>query len=36
MLNTNIRPKLVLMKLLRCKLIVNKDIFKPRINKDVS
>jgi len=36
MLNTNIRPKPVLTKFLRCKLIVNKDTLKPRINKNVS
>jgi len=36
MLNTNIRSKLVLIKLLRRKLIVNKDTLKPRINRDVS
>jgi hypothetical protein len=36
MLNTNIRSKLVLIELLRYKLIVNKDILKPRINRDVS
>jgi len=36
MLNTNIRPKLVLMKFLRRKLIVNRDTLKPRINRDVS
>ena len=36
MLNTNIRTKLILIKLLRRKLIVNKDILKPRINRDVS
>ena len=35
-LNTNIRTKLILIKLLRRKLIVNKDILKPRINRDVS
>ena len=36
MLNTNIRPKSVLTKLLRYKLIVNKDTLKLRINRDVS
>ena len=36
MLNTNIRPKLVLTKFLRRKLVVNKDMLKPRINRDVS
>jgi len=36
MLNTNIRSKLVLIKLLRCKLIVYKGILKPRINRDIS
>jgi len=36
MLNTNIRSKLVLIKLLRRKPIVNKDILKPRINRDIS
>jgi hypothetical protein len=35
-LNTNIRSKLILTKLLRRKLIVNKDTLKPRINRDVS
>jgi len=34
-LNTNIRPKLILIKLLKCKLIVYKDILKPRINRDI-
>ena len=36
MLNTNIRSKLVLIRLLKRKLIVNKDILKPRINRDIS
>jgi len=36
MLNTNIRSKPILIKLLRRKLIVNKDTLKPRINRDVS
>jgi len=36
MLNINIRPKLVLIKFLRRKLIVNKDMLKPRINRDIS
>jgi hypothetical protein len=36
MLNTNIRPKLVLTKLLKYKLVVNKDTLKPRINRDIS
>ena len=36
MLNTNIRFKLILIKLLGRKLIVNKDILKPRVNRDVS
>jgi hypothetical protein len=35
MLNTNIRPKLVLMKLLGCEFIVYKDILKPKINRDI-
>jgi len=35
MLNTNIRFKPVLIKLLRRKLIIYKDIFKPKINRDV-
>jgi len=35
MLNTNIKTKPILIKLLRCKLIVDKNIFKPKINKDV-
>ena len=36
MLNTNIRFKLVLIKLLQRKLIVKENIFKPKINKDIS
>jgi hypothetical protein len=36
MLNTNIRSKLILIKLLRRKLIVKKDMLKPGINRDVS
>ena len=36
MLNTNIRPKLVLIKLLRRKPVVYKDILKPKINRDIS
>jgi len=36
MLNTNIRPKLVLTKFLSRKLVVNKDTLKPKINRDVS
>ena len=36
MLSTNIRPKLILTKLLGCKLIVNKDTLKPKINRDIS
>jgi hypothetical protein len=36
MLNTDIRFKLVLIKLLRRKLIVNKDTLKPKINRDIS
>ena len=36
MLNTNIKFKPVLMKLLRRKLVVYKDILKPRINRDIS
>jgi len=36
MLNTNIRPKPVLIKFLRRKFIVNKDTLKPRLNRDVS
>jgi len=36
MLNINIRSKPVPTKLLRRKLIVYKDIFKPRINRDVN
>ena len=35
-LNTNIRTKLILTKLLRRKLIVQEDTLKPRINRDVS
>ena len=35
MLSTNIRSKLILIKLLRRKLIVNKDMLKPRVNRDV-
>jgi hypothetical protein len=34
-LNTNIRSKPILTKLLWRKLIVNKDTLKPRINRDV-
>ena len=36
MLNINIRPKLILMKLLKRKFIVYKDILKPKINRDVN
>ena len=36
MLNTNIRPKLILIKLLKRKLVVYKNIFKLKINRDVS
>ena len=36
MLNTNIRSKLIPVKLLGYKLIVNKDIFKLKINRDIS
>ena len=36
MLNTNIRSKLVLIKLLQHKLVVNKDILKLKINRDIS
>jgi len=36
MLSTNIRSKPILIKLLRRKLIINKDTLKPRINKDIS
>ena len=36
MLNTNIKSKLILIKLLGRKLIVNKNTFKPKINKDIS
>ena len=36
MLNTNIKFKPILTKLLRRRLIVNKDALKPRINRDVS
>ena len=35
-LNTNIRTKPILTKLLRRKLIVQEDTLKPRINRDVS
>ena len=35
MLNTNIRSKLVPMKLLWRKLIVKEDILKPKINKNI-
>jgi hypothetical protein len=35
-LNTNIRSKPILIKLLRRKLIVKKDMLKPGINRDVS
>ena len=36
MLSTNIKPKPILIKFLRCKLIVYKNIFKPKMNKDIS
>ena len=36
MLNTNIRSKLILIKLLQRKLIVKKDMLKPKINRDIS
>ena len=36
MLNANIRPKLVPIKLLGRKLVVYKDTLKPKINKDIS
>jgi len=36
MLNTNIRSKPILIKLLGSKLIVNKDTLKPKINRDIS
>ena len=36
MLNINIRSKLIPIKLLGRKLVVNKDILKPKINRDVS
>jgi len=36
MLSTNIRPKLILIKFLRYKLTVYKNIFKPRINRDIN
>ena len=35
MLNTNIRSKLILIKLLGCKFIVNKDTLKSKINRDI-
>ena len=35
MFRINIKTKLILMKLLRCKFVINKDILKPKINKDV-
>jgi len=34
-LNINIRPKLILIKLLKRKLIVYKNIFKPKINRNI-
>ena len=36
MLNTNIKSKLVPIKLLWCKFIVKKDILKPKINRDIN
>ena len=36
MFNTNIRSKLILMKLLGRKLVVNKNIFKLRINRNIN
>jgi len=36
MLNTNIKSKLILIKLLKYKLIIYKNIFKPKINKNIS
>ena len=36
MFNTNIKSKLILTKLLKRKLVIYKDIFKPRINKDIN
>jgi len=36
MLSTNIKPKLILTKFLRYKFIIYKNIFKPKINKDIS
>ena len=35
MLNINIKSKLVLIKLLKRKLIVYKNILKPKINRDI-
>jgi hypothetical protein len=35
MLNTNIRSKPILIKLLRRKLIVNKNTLKPGMNRDI-
>ena len=36
MLNTNIRFKLVLIKLLWRKLIVKEDMLKPKMNKNIN
>ena len=36
MLNTNIRSKPIPIKLLGRKLIVNKNILKPKINRNIS
>ena len=35
-LNTNIKSKPILIKLLGHKLIVNKDTLKPKINRDIN
>ena len=36
MLNTNIRSKLIPIKLLGRKLVVNKNTLKPKINREVN
>ena len=36
MFNANIRPKLVLIKLLGHKLIIYKNTLKPKINRDIN
>jgi hypothetical protein len=36
MLNSNIRSKLILIKILGRKLMVNKDTLKPKMDRDIS